>query len=341
MKKVLLGTTALVAAGAFAGAAQADEMMGPIKANVGGYYNIALIATSGNTGERGHGINQNIEVQVDGSTTLDNGITAGVRIRLIGNNFGEGATSNTDETEVSFSGAFGAVHAGTVEGAAQLATLWAPGASWIGGVKSPWFGAAIAGWTTGAMDEDALKVSYFSPSFNGFTFSLSYAPENSTLSYAGRKSGEANQYGEGIQSAIGYTIDVMGGSFSTNIGYETYTSEFGGANPTAMRYGATLSIDQVSIGGAVQTREAYVNPKGVMLGDQTLSDVGIGWSQGPLALGVQYGSHETEGGSTKNITAVSAGYNLGPGVDLGAKFNFVDDGGADATEALFGTSISF
>ena len=335
MKKVLLGTTALVAAGAFAGAAQADEMMGPIKANVGGYYNIALIATSGDTGMRGHGINQNIEVQVDGSTTLDNGITAGVRIRLIGNNFGEGATSNTDETEVSFGGAFGAVHAGTVEGAAQLATLWAPGASWIGGVKSPWFGSGIAAWTTGAMDEDALKVSYFSPSFNGFTFSLSYAPEDSTESYAGRNNSEAGTYGEGIQSAIGYTVDVMGGSFSTNIGYEAYTGEAGGGDATAMRYGAVLSIDQVSIGGAVQTRD-YGGTN-----DETLSDVGIGWSQGPLALGVQYGSHEIEGGSTTNITAVSAGYNLGPGVDLGAKFNFVEAGGSDVTEALFGTSISF
>lgn len=334
MKKVLLGTTALVAAGAFAGAAQADEMMGPIKANVGGYYNIALIAKSGDTeaGMRGHGIQQNIEVQVDGSTTLDNGITAGVRIRLIGNDPG----GNTDETEVSFSGAFGAVHAGTVEGAAQLATLWAPGASWIGGVKSPWFGAAIPGWMTGAMDEDALKISYFSPSFNGFTFSVSYAPEDSTNSYAGMGSDDSGQYGEGIQSAVGYTIDVMGGSFSTNIGYETYTSEDGGANPTAMRYGATLSIDQISIGGAVQTRDAYGGK-----GDQTLSDVGIGWSQGPLALGVQYGSHETEGGDTTNITAFSAGYNLGPGVDLGAKFNFVEAGDSDVTEALFGTSISF
>ena len=338
MKKVLLGTTALVAAGAFAGAAQADEMMGPIKANVGGYYNIALIATSGaGAGMRGHGINQNIEIQVDGSTTLDNGITAGVRIRLIGNDglyFENGP--NTDETEVSFSGAFGAVHAGTVEGAAQLATLWAPGASWIGGVKSPWFGAGIGAWSTGAMNEDALKVSYFSPSFNGFTFSLSYAPEDSTDSYASMSSNDAGTYGEGIQSAIGYTIDVMGGSFSTNIGYETYTGEAGGDNPTAMRYGAVLSIDDIAIGGAVQTRDAVG-----ATGDRTLSDVGIGWSQGPLSLGVQYGSDEIDGGASTSITAVSAGYNLGPGVDLGAKFNFVESGDSDLTEALFGTSISF
>ena len=47
MKRILMGTTALVAAGAFAGigATQAQDMMVPMKAGVGGYYTIAAIST--------------------------------------------------------------------------------------------------------------------------------------------------------------------------------------------------------------------------------------------------------------------------------------------------------
>ena len=337
MKKILLGTTALVAAGAFVGAAQADEMMAePISVSVGGYYHSALIiSASDDDTDRGHGINQNIELEVGGSTTLDNGISVGVRIRVIGNNFGEGATSNTDETEVNLSGGFGRIAYGTVEGAAQNGTIWSPGNS-LGGVKSPWFGSGISGWTTGAMDEDALKISYYSPAFNGISFGLSYAPENSTLSYAGRTNNDGG-YGEGIQSAINYSVDVMGGSFGANVGYETYASETGGDDATATRFGASLSIDQISIAGAVQARSDIGNGSG----DQALSDVGVGWAQGPLSLSVAYGAHENDAAANTVITSVAAGYNLGPGIDFGAKFNMVESGNDEATEILLGTTINF
>ena len=41
-------------------------------------------------------------------------------------------------------------------------------------------------WTTDAfMDEDSTKVVYFSPSFNGISLGLSYAPEDTTNNYGG------------------------------------------------------------------------------------------------------------------------------------------------------------
>ena len=354
MKKLLLGTTALVAAGAFAGAvvgtAQADEMMAePISVSVGGYYNSALVVVvSDDDTDRGHGLQQNIELEAAGSTTLDNGITVGVRIRVNGNDgshthSGEldgdvGAANgglNTDETEVNLSGGFGRINYGTIEGAAQNGTIWSPGGSAIGGVKSPWFGSGIAGWTTGAMDEDSTKISYYSPAFNGISFGVSYSPEDSTDSYAGRSNNDDGDYGEGIQSALNYSVDVMGGSFAANVGYETYTSEDGGEDATATRFGASLSIDQISFGGALQTRSDLGD------GDEALSDVGIGWSQGPLSLAVAYGSHEKNAAANKVITSVGAGYNLGPGIDFAAKFNMVEDGADESTEIILGTFINF
>ena len=74
MKKVLLGTTALVAAGAFAGigAAQAQDMMvGMQPLELGGYYTLAGISTdTDGVDNRGHGIQQNIELEgraIDGA----------------------------------------------------------------------------------------------------------------------------------------------------------------------------------------------------------------------------------------------------------------------------------
>ena len=86
MKKLLLGTTALIAAGAFVGAAQAadDEMMaGPVTVGVAGYTTAAIgFASDSDDGTRGQEINHVYEIAVSGSTTLDNGITVAVHGQL-------------------------------------------------------------------------------------------------------------------------------------------------------------------------------------------------------------------------------------------------------------------
>ena len=187
------------------------------------------------------------------------------------------------------------------------------------------------------MDEDSLKLSYYSPAFNGISFGVSYSPENSTNSYAGRANNDAGTYGEGIQSALNYSVDVMGGSFAANVGYETYASEDAdGEDATATRFGASLSIDQITVAGALQTRSAYN-----AAGDQAISDVGVKWAEGPISLHVSYGALDNESADNTVINGVGAGYNLGPGIDFAAQFNMVADGDEDSTEVLLGTFISF
>ena len=394
MKKLLLGTTALVAAGAFAGigATQAQDMMVPMKAGVGGYYTIAAISVDQDgVSDRGHGIQQNIEMQFHGDITLDNGITAGVRLRINGNNNGGmhvhgaggtvpvdtvddqegvqagdlndhthpagsmagGDNDNVSETEVYFKGAFGALHAGMIEGAAQQMTVWAPGGTVpIGGIKSPWFGGIGGLWTSGNfMDEDSNKIVYFSPSFNGVSLGVSYAPEDTNYSYAGRADNEGEQ-GEQITAALSYGADVMGGSFSANIGYETHSTEstanaatmmndpcdsaMMNCDPVGWRYGASVSIDQIAIGGAVYNQEGT----GAMGADTTMTDVGVSWTQGALMLGIQHGSIDA-GAVEHSTTTFNANYNLGPGVDVGAVIHSGETAGADFTKFLLGTMFNF
>ena len=346
MKKVLLGTTALVAASLLVtSVAYADEeemaeeemmmeeeMMepaGPISVGVGGYYTIAAIGyDQDGVNDRGHGINQNMEMQIAGSSTLDNGITVGVRVRFTANDY-----EHSDEQEVTFSGGFGSLHVGAIEGAAQQTVVWAPGGTVpIGGIKSPWFNGIGGMWTTNAiMNEDALKVLYFSPSFNGISLAASYAPENSTDSYAGMANDEMGQNSEGISAALSYTVDVMGGSFSANVGYEGYTNEGGGEDPEGLRYGASISIDQIALGGAVYDQE---------IGGVTTSksDFGVSWTDGPMMLGVQYGDNEM---TSSNIVAFNANYNLGPGIDLGLQIGAGEKGMDDFTQVLLGTMLNF
>ena len=392
MKKVLLGTTALVAAGAFAGigAAQAQDMMvGMQPLEVGGYYTIAAVSTSDDNpmtaNNRSLGIDQNIELEGRGSVVLDNGITAGVRIRISGNNGGRmhghtsgmpvdtnddqegiqqgdenahthsaggmagGDDDNISEAEVYFTGSFGELHIGMIEAASQQMTIWAPGGNVpIGGVKSAWFGKSLAGWTTGAfMDEDSTKIVYFSPTLNGISLGVSYAPENTNHSYASRADNDGGQ-SEQITAALGYSTAVMGASVSAMVGYETYSTESNKdgmacmgdpCDPSAMRYGLTVGIDQIAIGGAVNDQEGTGNKRmGKPNEDRTMTDIGISWSEGPLGLGLQ---HATDDLADYNETAFMVNYNLGGGVDVGVKAGSGESGGNDFTQLLLGTMFNF
>ena len=399
MKKVLLGTTALVAAGAFAGigAAQAQDMMvGMQPLELGGYYTIAGISSDvdGVDNSRGHGIQQNIELEGRATAELDNGITAGIRVRISGNTHAghfssheHGATgmpvdtnadladiqagdvdehthqgaggaasgddANIDETEVFFTGSFGGLHIGMIEAASQQMTVWAPGGTVpIGGIKSPWFGGIGGMWTSGNfMDEDSTKIVYFSPSFNGISIGVSYAPENTTNNYGGMADDE-DQQGEQVTAAISYSGDFMGGSFSANVGHEGHSTEADGdmacmgdgCDPSGMRYGLSVSIDDIAVGAAIYEQDGTGAERMDGMGnhDRKMLDVGIAWTQGPLMLGLQYGSNDGGGGSEADSTSLNVNYNLGGGVDLGAVYATGENAmGADYTNVLLGTMFNF
>ena len=126
------------------------------------------------------------------------------------------------------------------------------------------------------------------------------------------------------------------------VGYETYSTESdmdGMAcmgdmcDPSAMRYGLTVGIDQIAIGGAVNDQEGTDGGD-----DRTMTDIGISWSEGPLGLGLQ---HATDDKDDYNETAFMVNYNLGGGVDVGVKAGSGESGGHDFTQLLLGTMFNF
>ena len=341
MKRVLYGTTVLVTSVSYAGDEEMmeEEMMAaPISVSVGGYYRIGLIGISADedVGLRGHQINQNIELSVGGETTLDNGITAGVLVWLDAMH----DDSNISETSVYFSGAFGTLKAGSYESAAQLGTIWAPGGNGNFGIKSPYF-AGDSRTTWGSLvngeDEDSFKISYSSPSFNGISLSASYEPNDSHVSYGDRSADDPDEVSEVMSIHLGFTQEVMGGSVSAGFGIEEGTNEMCSTNcdASSMRGGLTISIDQISIGGAVLETES-------MTTERTDTDVGIGWSQGPLGLGLQWGSRDASDNSGFQVSAFNASYALGPGVEVNSSIaSGSKDDDNSWTEFMIGTTITF
>ena len=106
MKKHLLGTTALVAAGMFGlvDTAAAQTKVMPIQVSVGGYMGEFVSYTSQDD-RGGAAFNQKLtqfdqwsdkEIHFNGRTTLDNGLTVGFRIEL------EGNTDATDQIDESY-----------------------------------------------------------------------------------------------------------------------------------------------------------------------------------------------------------------------------------------------
>jgi outer membrane protein OmpU len=202
MKKVLLGTTAMVSVGLVAAQASAAE---PIELSFGGYHNWAVFYADNDDNpamdmlpaepgfNRGnHDIKFDGELQFQGKTVLDNGLEVGVRIELEG----EHESDQLDENYAYIEGSFGTFRIGNDDAAAaQMATaapylnyvFAANSATVFGNGLSQFFsatgrtllGAGYATFSTfPAQTGDDRSVMYFSPVFNGFQFGMSYAQDD-------------------------------------------------------------------------------------------------------------------------------------------------------------------
>jgi outer membrane protein OmpU len=101
MKKLLIGTTALVAVGSIATGAQSADR---IKMGVGGYFLGFFVVGDQDldAGLRNHDVQREGEIIFSGSTKLDNGITVGAQVQLEA----ETCADQIDETFMYFSGGF-------------------------------------------------------------------------------------------------------------------------------------------------------------------------------------------------------------------------------------------
>jgi len=247
MKKALLGTTALIAAGLAVGDAYAAD---GVKLSIGGRYMGAAGAVFDDSDLpglddtwRSYVFKQDVEVYFLGETVLDNGLTVGARVEL------EGQTSSDqiDAVYAYFSGGFGEIRFGdTSEALGQMCYL-VPSASAIFGADSPNFnfsnqGVAGYGATNGTcygVDDKSTKIVYFSPNFAGFSFAASFTPDNTEDTRNTKKTTAFSDLGG---AASRFKIDT--GQNSENLSIAgNFTHDFNGIN-LVVGGGGTWSFDR-------------------------------------------------------------------------------------------------
>jgi len=364
MKKALLGTTALIAAGLAIGDAYAAD---GVKLSIGGRYMGAagvLFAEDADgfddDASRNYVFKQDVEVYFLGETVLDNGLTVGARVELEGQTSGD----QIDAVFAYFSGGFGEIRFGdTAEAMAQMCYL-VPSASGIFGADSPNFnfsnaaaggagnigagGYAATNGTCYGLDDKATKVVYFSPNFAGFSFAASFTPDGTedtrnTLGGFGTRSKVDGQNSENFSVAANFTHDfngvnlVLGGG-----GTWSFDRENSGADERRdYNAYAQVGFSGFTIGGAM----GYRQNRGGDGSDDLIYGAGItyNWDAWTVGFGYTHADYEiaqpggvlSNGAGTttaltsditdySNIFSLTASYALGPGIQIDGVAEYYD-----------------
>ena len=338
MKKILLGSTAIVAAGMIASApsAIAAEKM---KLSVGGYMEQWVGFTSQDDGVAqdysGFSTVSDGEIHFKGKTKLDNGITIGVNVQLEAQQGGD----QIDEQYMTVSGGFGQIIIGD-ENSAMYKMHYAPSdfgigtnsgdvTSWnkpvsdaegdsiaMGGHYRAPFGATYI--EPNAVN-DSAKISYFTPRVSGFQLGLSYAPDGSQDNNGLPNRDTANT--DYIMVGANFVQKMGGMSVGISGGYGTVTdAAAGGVEPEATSFGIKMGMGGVSAG------VSYANYSDHGNADAEGINAGIAYSSGPMGVSVNYYHGEKDGNNgdaatldgqaERDVIHLSAKYAMGPGVTL-------------------------
>lgn len=332
MKKVLYGTTALVAAGAMAAVPAAAEE--GVTLGLGGYYNVAMglggfDESSSEPRDFGFGgFYADGEVHFKGKTTLDNGITFGVQIELEAFQ----SSDQIDENYAFIEGSFGRAVIGGENSAAYMMAYGAPNVGVP--LNSGWITVFVApppGSTTGFrtpalstyvdLQNDTHGITYYSPRFSGFQIAGSWFP-NAQPSGEGANSPVFADENEDLNNvlSIGANFVETFGDFdvalSGGFSWGQAADNSGDDDPTQYRGGLVVGFAGFSFGGSVAGEDSDNTTDGWGY------DLGASYSTGPWAVGITWFQSEVEGsvgpgfGGDDELTALEVGvsYAVGPGI---------------------------
>jgi predicted porin len=371
MKKVLLGTSAIALAGAFATQASAAEW----DVRVGGYMEQFVAYASSDfddddifNAESGldqsgdyDGIDskQDSEIWFLPSITLDNGIKIGANIQLEGFQGGD----QIDESFLFIDGSFGRILLGSENSAGYLMTYAAPDVTFLnvnsGSLTAfiPYTGDAgnIFRGTLGTTylenvgNNDAQRFTYFTPRFAGFQVGVSYA----------RDSLQDTNVQVNTDETLHDLFDVGAnyvqsfGDFNVAVSGRWGTAAAPGPNPDIWSAGLNLGFAGFTVGGSYAEQNDAGNSNGESY------DVGISYETGPWGFSVTWFHGENQGGQSFDDNGdgildpgdsfetgeeeldqylVGVNYKLAKGVSLGAFGAYLDfddasdDGSGESTD---------
>ncbi|PIR31991.1 MAG: hypothetical protein COV36_05760 [Alphaproteobacteria bacterium CG11_big_fil_rev_8_21_14_0_20_44_7] len=380
MKKTLLSTSAILAAFGIAAGAQASNL----QVNVGGYIDFQAGHVSDDIVGEGANVQNETEFNTDSEIhfvvegVADNGLEYGAVIELeadVDGQDGYDSGANADKAYIYLQGGWGRVELGENTDAAEaLSVNTSNFASATGGVDGDWYRyAGLAGGETFIIkpdlhlahsgnatnlnggetaNEDATKVTYYSPRFSGFQVGLSYVPntgdasptlfngqgvtDNEDLFAAGiNYTGQFDEVGlaaaitgvTGDDKTVGGTADIEGWDAGINVTFSGFT------------IGGSYGDWQDTLGTTT---------------DANYFDIGLGYASGPWSISATYLESEIDRAGATNDDdfdnfVIGADYQLAPGLVPYAEVSFFDMDADNAvstqdnegTVIMLGTQLTF
>ncbi len=363
MKKLLLAGTAIVAFAATPAHAELDL-------DLGGYYYgyIGYVDQDNDLNKSSTDLRRDTEVHFKGETTLDNGLTVGVKIELEAENANVGGTAADpiDENNIYFAGNWGKVIMGSEDSASYLLQVVAPAADELVDGYDPKFRFFDVHANFGAdndygmtYSEDTDKITYITPKFNGFQAGVSYTPD--VQAFDGTKVGglgamyidnTADTVVDVYDAAVRYDGEFEGVGVAVGAGYTL--GKLGQEQTSTLddyaewNVGLSTSFDALTLG------VAYNTDNGAADSDEDTENwvFGANYEYGPYTFGASYFNSQYENGANADDEldrySVGATYAFGPGMTFRGSVNVYDydDGETaaasnDAVSVLLGTAVNF
>lgn len=324
MKKILMGATALSMLG-FAGAASAQEW----SADIGGFMTAGIGYVDADFHTSEVEIVNNGEVVFNFKLVADNGITFGAKVEFEAS----GTSENADEYVATIGGSFGSIEIGREDGAGDRLLGAAAGntaftaAADETGLLFDYAADATPFLvvTDGADTGDALKITYFTPSFSGFKAGVSYTPGqtgnggNSTFGggIAGGAQIDADDDNEGFELGAQYKNDFGAVALELGANYIDFQDD-GFAFDNSYAFVLNVGFGGFKIGGIYGQAEANSGNE-----DRTGYGIGANYATGPWNFGIQAAFGED---AQEDNFGLSGGvdYALAPGVTVGAIAEYAD-----------------
>ncbi len=362
MRRVLLGSTALLgAAMIFAGPAAAE-----METTVGGFMRAEFWSTSQDVdGSRPRGYNFGIddaELYIRAKNTADNGLSYGVNIDMELRD-----SIDIDEGYIFFSGEFGIVQLGGND-APGIDMVYSGDFSLVatggydGGLGASYnFQNAITGADLLADPDDSAKLIYYSPRFSGFQIGVSYGTDaQQTTTGSDKEVSDASDPGstmgaqeDQVSVGVNFVDTINGVDIGVGIGYITSDTESGGTAEDAegLHVGFNIGFSGFTFGASYADNfDTGCDTATAGCDGGEWYEIAAGYSTGPFAIGAGYFHTESDLTSTTDeemdIFAVTGKYTIAPGAAIYAEVDFIDESGSgitnnDGTIFMVGAVVSY
>ena len=330
MKKILLGTTALIAMGLVSGQANAADK---IALSLGGFMN-QYVATADTDRTSAANDSKSLtqysdsEIHFKGSTTLDNGLTIAVKAEMEADrnnatsNSGNQAASDMDAVNMTISSDdFGQLLLGSDVNAVWKAANVAPNVGpndmndvygWASSAATTAVG--VDSVDTRGTSNKKQKIRYISPTYSGVALYLSHTPNRATSNDSVAAGGATGN----SAMAVSYSGEMSGVGIEFDLGALRQEDGVDGR-----RGGLVLTMGGFSVGGSYLTQTDNAAAADVTQSDAKAYDLGVGYTTGPYSFAVSYMNAEMDTNAVNGKDEESTTWRVGGSYDMGAGVSLV------------------